>query len=345
MGARVTQGAWVGEVTDREAWNGFVERAPISTVMHRWEWREIIETTYGHQSIYLGAFRGSELTGVLPLVSMTRPLSGTRLVSMPFGEGGGPCATDDDVARSLVGEARDRAARAKAVLDLRTTQDLGLDMPVSLDKVAMVLELGDSAEALWGRLPAERRNRVKKAGREGLTATVDGLEALDDFYGVFARNMRDLGSPVPARGFFEQILVKLADRTRLVVLRAHGRPVGAAMMLRQGDTVTVPWISSLREFFPKCPNQLLYWRAMEQSIADGAVRFDFGRSSIGAGTLEAKRRWGATPVQQYWYYHPEAAGSSAENASRFGWAMRAWRRLPLAAANVLGPRLRGWISN
>ena len=204
MGARVTQGAWVGEVTDREAWNGFVERAPITTVMHRWEWREIIETTYGHQSIYLGAFRGSELTGVLPLVSMTRPLSGTRLVSMPFGEGGGPCATDDDVARSLVGEARDRAARAKAVLDLRTTQDLGLDMPVSLDKVAMVLELGDSAEALWGRLPAERRNRVKKAGREGLTATVDGLEALDDFYGVFARNMRDLGSPVHARGFFER---------------------------------------------------------------------------------------------------------------------------------------------
>jgi len=345
MGARVTHGTSVGEVTDREAWNGFVERAPNTSIMHRWEWREIIRNAYGHDSRYMGAFSGPELVGVLPLVSMAGPFVGRRLVSMPFGEGGGAVAVDDDVSRALLEAAREAAVRDKAILDVRTTHDLGVDLPVSRDKVSMVLALERSAEEQWTKLPAERRNRVKKAKREGLVAAVYGIEALDDFYAVFARNMRDLGSPVHARRFFEQILLNLGDQTRLVVVRAHGRPVGAAMMQRHGDTVTAPWVSSLREFFPKCPNQLLYWCAIDYSIADGATRFDFGRSSNGTGTLEAKRQWGATPVQQYWYYHPADAGSSAENASKFGWAMRAWRHLPLPAANILGPRVRGRISN
>ncbi|HEV2685166.1 MAG TPA: GNAT family N-acetyltransferase, partial [Actinomycetota bacterium] len=245
----------------------------------------------------------------------------------------------------LVDAARRRAAQGSAVLDLRTPRNLGVDLQVSLDKVTMVLGLPSSAEELWATLPAERRNRVKKAKREGLTVAVHGPDALNDFYSVFARNMRDLGSPVHARRFFAEMFAALGDRARFVVVRDGRRPVGAAVMVRHREVVTVPWVSSLRESFQKCPNQLLYWHAMEHSIAEGAARFDFGRSSIGTGTLEAKRQWGAKPEQQYWYYYPETATSASLNARRFDRVMRVWRHVPLPAANAIGPRIRGWISN
>ena len=343
MKAEIGAAVDVREVTDPKVWDDFVAGVPDSTPMHRWAWRDIIEETYGHRSISLGAFTGSELRGVLPLVFMSGRLFGRRLVSMPYGDAAGPSAIDDDAVRALVEAAGERARAERASLDLRSVQQRPIQFPVSLEKVTMVLDLAQSATEQWNELPSERRNRIKKARASGLTAAVHGPEALDDFYPVFARNMRDLGSPVHSRAFFHAIMDCLP--ARLVVVRLGEQPVGAALMLRHRDTVSIPWVSSLREHFAKCPNQLLYWHAMEDAIAQGARALDFGRSSRGAGTFEAKRQWGARVVQLHWYYYPEHAVTAVDDAARFRWASTAWRRLPVSVANAIGPRVRGSIAN
>jgi serine/alanine adding enzyme len=336
----------VSEWTDRRGWEAFVDGAPDATMMHRWVWREVIAQAYGHRTFYLAAHSGGRLRGVLPLALVAGKILGRHLVSMPFVDYGGVCvAGDREAERALVRAATQLADAEGAVLQIRHAEERRLEIPVSLEKVTMVLDLGDSEDALWRRLPSERRNRIRKGQRHGLVASVGGSRSLSDFYGVLARNMRDLGSPIHHRRFFVAVMEHVGQDARILLVQDGGRPIGAAVMLLHRKTVSVPWVSSLRSSFKKSPNQVLYWEAMRWGIGNGYRILDFGRSSKGTGTYEAKRQWGADEVQLYWHYHPESAGPPTEGIKRLAWAPRLWQRLPIPVANALGPRIRRAIPN
>jgi len=184
------------------------------------------------------------------------------------------------------------------------------------------------------------RNQVRKAQKANLTAEVGGAELVDEFYTVFARNMRDLGTPVYPKALFAATLEALPDIARVTVVRREGQAIAAAVSLGFRQTVLNPWASSLREFRSLCPNMLLYWTMLEQAVRDGATTFDFGRSTPGAGTHHFKLQWGATEHPLSWEYvlltrrEPPDQGPSNE---RFHRAIALWQRLPLPLANRIGP--------
>ena len=99
---------------------------------------------------------------------------------------------------------------------------------------------------MWKRLDAKVRNQVRKAMTSGLTPAWCGIEGLDDFYAVFAQNMRDLGSPVHAKRFFAAILEEFAGDARLLLVRDGSQVVAGGVCMVFRDTVLVPWASSLR---------------------------------------------------------------------------------------------------
>ncbi len=335
--------AWTGPGAE---WDAFVRSAGDATVMHLHAWRAVMERAYGHRTFYLAAFEGGELAGVLPLTLIRSPFLGASLVSMPFMDYGGVCLRPGGVAeRPLVEAAQEVARQQRARLVLRYLRKPTLDLPCSLEKVTTFLNLGGSEEELWRRLPSERRNRIRKGQKQGLSASFPGAEGLADFYGVFATNMRDLGSPVHSLAFFREVLGQLGDHARIVIVRYQGQPVGAGLMLLFAGMISMPWVSSLRRFFDRCPNQVLYWEAMRFGIGHGYRVLDLGRSSRGSGTFEAKRQWGGQPVQLYWHYHPASAEPPGEDVRRLGWAARLWRRLPVPMANTVGPWLRRALPN
>jgi hypothetical protein len=103
-----------------------------------------------------------------------------------------------------------------------------------------------------------------------------------------------------------------------------------------------PWASSLREFRHLCPNMLLYWHLLEEAVRAGARVFDFGRSTPGGGTHQFKLQWGASEAPLHWEYvlltRPEPPNQGPSNP-KFERAIRAWQKLPLAVANLIGPRI------
>ena len=330
---------------DGAAWDAFVERASDSTVAHRWGWGEVIARAYGHPTTFLAAVEGDVLRGALPLTLVRTRIFGAHLVSMPYLDYGGVCTDGDDaVAVALVAEAVRRADAAGATLELRHVTDRDVGLPRSLEKVTMLLELEHDVNAQWKGLRSERRNRVRKGERAGLTAQVHGIDGLRAFYRVLARNMRDLGSPVHAEDFFRATVETLGDRARFLVVRLRDTPVGAALILFDGDTLSIPYVSSLRAYFDLCPNQVLYWSAMRLAIQEQFRVLDFGRSSRGVGTFEAKRQWRAEPEQLYWHYHPASAPPGGE-VRRLEWASHVWRKIPEPLADRLGPWLRKGIPN
>src|SRR4029077_6184874 len=205
-------------------------------------------------------------------------------------------------------------------LGLRQLHPEPVAWPTTDDRVTMLLEL-TTEEAAWKGLSSERRNRVRKGEKQGLTAAWCGPDALDEFYEVFAVNMRDLGSPVHSRGFFRAMLKALPGTARgLLVRDKDGRAVGAAVCLFFRDTIMVPWVSSLREAFALCPNFVLYWEVIRFGCKSGYRSRARGRSCKSAGTFEFRRHGGPPPPRCPWIRPDPGRGGPPQMdrpASRF----------------------------
>lgn len=325
-----------------DRWNAFVARAPGASIYHRYEWRGLIAATFGHASHYFAAYdEEGRVCGVLPLVRLSSKLFGDFMVSMPYFNYGGVLA-DGDVAGDLLEHAA-RHARDIGVshVELRHTEQV-TGWQVRTDKVTMQRRLPDSPEELSKQLGSKLRSQIKRPVREGAEGVCGGAELLDEFYAVFSRNMRDLGTPVYPRRFFAAALERFPQNARIFVIRLHGKAVASGFVVGHGERLEIPWASSLREANAVGVNMLLYWQVLEYACRNGYKVFDFGRSTRDSGTFKFKQQWGAEPRQLYWHYWLRHGGeppvmNPANPKYRF--AVAAWQRLPLAIANRLGPML------
>lgn len=338
-------------------WDRYVEKHPEGTHSQLMGWKPVIEESYGHAGHYLLAEGGSEVVGVLPLFLVRTMPFRKELVSLPFLGGGGLLADTDDVGRKLLRSALDLASeRGAARLELRQQSPLrdllpdGVSVEEQTHKARMLLPLPDSSEELFRSFKSKLRSQVRRPLKEGMEARIGGRELLDDFYGVFARNMRDLGSPVHSKALFAGVFSRLGDGVRIVLVHHRGVPCAAALLTGFRETLEVPWASSLRRYNPLAPNMLLYWTALEFGCDHAFRWFDFGRSGMDDGTCAFKKQWGASPHTLFWYGvllrgRGQALSRTWSSRSRCRRAIAgAWARLPLPLANRLGPVLRRRIS-
>jgi FemAB-related protein (PEP-CTERM system-associated) len=318
------------------------------TLAHAPEWLHVIRDVYGHEPLYLSAQDRAGLRAVLPAFIVRRPFGGAVITSMPYLDSGGPCGHSASLAALLVESLIDRARKIAArSIELRSVTPLRIGVPAKTHKVNLTLELPSNAGTLWQRADKAVRNQVRKAEREGITIDAGGVELLPAFYDVFAARMRDLGSPVHARRFLGTVVEAFGRRARIVLARRDGLTIGGLIAIRFKDRLTVPWAACLERYFPLCPNMLLYWDTLRTACAEEVRHFDFGRSTRGSGTYRFKRQWGAAEEQLFWYTIPLRPQSHAPRraAERGGdFAVRAWRRLPLAVTRQLGPHIRKYLT-
>jgi len=324
---------------DKAEWEAFVSTHPDAGY-HAWAWRHVIREAFGHQSSYLIAKRGGAVEGVLPMVQINSRLFGRTMTSLPFLNYGGVLADTVEAARALVDRAtsiaRDGGCRH---LEMRHKARQFAHLPCKQHKVTMLLGL---RPGMWERLDRKVRNQVRKAEKSGLTVERGGVELLHDFYAVFARNMRDLGTPVYAPKLFDRVLHHFRDRAHLHVVRLKGVPVAAGLTYRTGATVEVPWASSNRDYNSLCPNHLLYWHVIDTAVAEGCEVMDFGRSTPDEGTYKFKEQWGAAPLPLHWEYVLLKGGPLPDQSPKnpkFQVIIELWKRCPLWLANTLGPHI------
>jgi FemAB-related protein (PEP-CTERM system-associated) len=334
---------------DDLAWDEYVTTRPAAGVYQRAGWARVVQRSYGHAPTYLWARDAAgAVRGILPLVLFRGALGGRSLISLPFLDEGGLCADDETARDALWAAALDLAQRERAgSVELRQREPSGLPLTAQGSKVSVMLDLARDPEAMWKRLDAKVRNQVRKATSSGLTPSWCGREGLDEFYAVFARNMRDLGSPVHGRGFFAAILEEFAGTARLLIVRDGPRAVAGGVVMVFRDTVLVPWASSLREWRSRCPSNLLYWEVIRSACEKGLRWLDYGRSSPGSGTYRFKMQWGGR--EQHLHWEGIAAGDRHSTVDtddpRYRWLIAAWQRLPVPLTRLVGPVLRRHVSN
>ncbi len=338
-------------------WDAFVSGQAGASLGHASAWARVMREAYGVDPHYLAVRDSARIAAVLPLVRVPTLRGGAELVSMPYLDAGGILGPEPEAARLLLDAACEHAAACGAsAVELRQLGARpGLEPEPApapgpeLDRVNLVLALAEDEDALWAALPAKVRNQTRKARREGLHAWVAGAEACEGFYQPFRVNMRDLGTPVHARRFYECAARAFGDALRFVVALDGERAVGGLVAIHTGERVTVTWAATLRAERPRCPNNLIYWEALRWAVGRGARWFDFGRSPRESGTHRFKRGWGAEEEPLAWLrYAPTGERLPLEppGASPLLRGLsRAWTRLPLALADRLGPPLRRRLSS
>ena len=305
-------------------------------------WLRVLQRGLRHKPFLLVAMQGGQPVGTLSLSLVRSLLFGRYLVSLPYVNLAGVVADNAEATTALIDRAVELADEYDVqYLELR--QDTLVKHP-ALDhyttmKVNTGLTLPGTVDKLWNQFSGRVRNKVRKGEKQGFTVHWGSDDLLADFYAVFSRNMRDLGTPVFGRELFERILSEFPEAAELCVVRAKGQPVAGALLIHGNGMTEVPSASSLRAFGPLNANDWMYWQLLQRAVARGQRVFDFGRTTVDSTTYVFKKKWGSKPIPTFWQYYLRR-GSVTEmrlESGRYDKMIRIWRRLPLWVTLRLGP--------
>lgn len=325
-------------------WDEYVRTKQDSTIYHLSAWRKLIETIFGHDTYYLYAHnQESVVVGVLPLVRQKSLIFGDFAVSLPFFNYGGVLAETDEIEQLLMNQACNIGKEiGVSHIEFRDSKHRNDGWQVRRDKVAMILDLPETEDEMWKTLGSKRRSQIKRPLRESIEIIEGGLELVDDFYYVFTRGMRDLGTPVYPRKLFKEIIKLFPDECFIVVIKHKGIPVAAGFLIGYNNKLEIPWAATLNTVKSIGVGMLLYWEIIKRAISKHYRNFDFGRSSVNSGTYKFKKQWGAVEKQLYWHYWLSPGTSmpklSPDNA-KYKMAIQVWKRLPLTITNAIGPSI------
>ncbi len=344
----------IAENSDQDKWDAYVLNHPDASPYHLFAWKMAVEAAYGHKSYYLMAEQNGYVVGVFPLIHLRCPLFVNELTALPFCDIGN-CLCENTEIQDLM---LDKAITAGTQLKVRKIKLRGNFSPTDYmqenfktektGKVRMLLKLPSSSEELLASFKSKLRSQVRKAEKNGITFRWGSLEDIDAIYFVFSKNMNILGSPVHSKKWLINVLKQYKGNARIGLAEFEEQVIGMGIILTCGQSVSVPWASTLRKYNCLSPNMLLYWNFLKFTADSGFKTFDFGRSTKNEGTYRFKKQWGAQPEPLLWYTatneKTDKVNRGQSTTGRKEKIAEIWRKIPLPITNILGPQIRKYIS-
>lgn len=327
---------------DEVIWDSYVASRAEATIFHRSEWKSVIEDSMGYPGHYLMAFKGEQIVGIYPFFILATGLFGVMGISLPYVNYGGIVADSPEIEKKLIDEAEIIGRKAGcSYIELHQRYPLQYELPSSEHKVTSVIPLHGGADEVFDRVHRNVRNKIRKAEKSGVVVQ-KGTEYLSDFYDVYAENLRDLGTPVITKRFFEHIADKLGGQIAVFRATRLGKTIGAKVTLLDQRTCYFEWSASLRSSLEYAPVHAMNWEAIKNACVAGCEYIDFGRSTAESTHQNFKKYWGVESHTMKWSYQlldsDNIPGLQKENP-KFALAIAMWKRLPVFLSRLLGPPL------
>ncbi|HEU0002890.1 MAG TPA: GNAT family N-acetyltransferase [Ktedonobacteraceae bacterium] len=333
--------------------NRYVERHKHDVIAYSRNWFDLISKLYGYTFIPLTTHNAqAEITGFLPLCYMRSPLTGRRLVSLPFSDICPLLASDETSANDLIDQAIEVAKEYRVkYLELRTGVSETLAKRQDLVEenqlyVRWLMPLSADPDNVWSSLRKPVQHQVKKAQKLGVQVRIaQKREDMEHYYRLHLQTRsKKHGMPAQPAQYFYGLWDAFASTgsVQLLLAEHEGRVIAGMILLASGSTIRYAYGASDEQFLKLAPNNLLMWTAITLGCTNGYQTLDMGRTSRdNEGLMEFKRRWGATLEALPYYYYPQIAGlaSTSEESWKFRALTSCWKRLPLSVAATLGGKL------
>ncbi len=326
---------------DANKWDKFVSTCPEATFFHRAGWRQIIERAFGHKTWFLYAEVNGEIQGVLPLAEINSYLFGHSLSALPFCVYGGIAAVTETARQALDLAAQELAAQLKVdYLEYRNLEAQHTDWPSKDLYVTFRKEIDSEVENNMQAIPRKQRAMVRKGIKAGLESFVD--QDVERFFLAYSASVHRLGTPVFSKKYFYLLKEIFPEECELMTIVKDGRTISSVMSFYFRDEVLPYYGGGTGEARELAANDFMYWELMRRSCESGYKTFDFGRSKRNTGSYSFKKNWGFEPQPLYYEYQlvqaPEIPDHNPLNP-KYQVFIKAWQKLPLSLANLLGPQI------
>jgi len=329
---------------DRSAkprWDAYVLAHPAATFFHRAGWQRVIEQAFGHRTHFLLAERDGAVVGVLPLAEINSRLFGHSLGSLPFCAYGGIVADDVAAQQALDCAAQTLAQQLKVgALEYRNQTPHHVDWPTKDLYVTFKKAIEPETEANMNAIPRKQRAMVRKGIKAGLSGVIDADTTR--FFQAYSASVHRLGTPVFSRKFFRVLKDEFGDDCEVLTIVQDDKVIASVMSFYFRDEVLPYYGGGVDAARAVAGNDFMYWELMRRACERGLKVFDFGRSKRGTGSFDFKKNWGFEPTPLHYEYflvnETEIPEINPLNP-KYSLFIKAWKKMPLALANVIGPHI------
>lgn len=312
-------------------------------------WLDMITSLYGYQFIPLTALNSDgHLSGFLPLCYMRSPLTGKRLVSLPFSDYCPMLADDAKSANHLLDQAIELAKRKQVrYLELRTGQNETLAGRTDLASANLyarwLVQLEANTDAAWGRTRQQARRKVKKARSEGVQIRIaESREDMREYYRLhLLTRTKKHGMPSQPLKFFFNLWDTFGrdNKIHLEMAEYKGEIIAAHITAFYGKHARYMYGASDERFQDLGAGHLITWESIAWGCQNGYTQLDLGRTAYdNPGLVQFKRSWGASEEASPYYYYPTIQGlaTTQESSKKYQLMTSCWRNLPLQISAPLG---------
>lgn len=323
-------------------WNRFVDQCPQATFFHCAQWKDIIQQAFGHRCYFFYALEQEKITGILPLAHVKSRMFGNALISTPFCVQGGVVSLNQKSQEALQHWAINLANNLKVdYLELRYAQATNPGWPVKNNLyVNFRKPLLASVEENLNAIPRKQRAMVRKGMQAGLTSVEETDVAR--FYHMYSLSVRNLGTPVFSRRYFEILLDKFSNQCRMLSIQKDGKVISAVLSFYFRDEVLPYYGGGSDDAREYKANDFMYWELMRRSCEEGMKIFDYGRSKIGTGSYNFKKNWGFEPQALHYEYQLISANDIPDINPlnpKYQLFINLWKKMPLSVTQLIGPHI------
>ena len=329
-----------------DGWNAWVKAEDTYGAFLSAEWAQVLEESYDYRAHYLILRKDNRFSALLPFMEIDSALTGRRGVSLPFSDHCDPVVGGDVRPSDVLAEAIEYAeSRGWRYLDFHGGRNLLPDAPVSSEYVGHRLDLSEDWTLESARFSESKRRSIRKAARSGTKIEIGSTrEALDEFYRLHCLTRKRHRLPAQPSRFFQTIYDRILSNDLGHIVRAvyEGKTVGAAIFFHLGDRVLYKFAASDLRYRHLRANDLILWKDIEWSAANGYKTFDFGRTDIrNTGLRHFKSGWSTEEYPIMYYKYDVKEQVFITNTS--GWMTAVmkptFRMMPIPISRIIGAML------
>jgi hypothetical protein len=270
--------------------------------------------------------------------------TGRRGIALPFTDDIEPlCATVQYFAELFAAATASARARRWKYLELRGGKKWLPEAPSSTSFFHHTLDLRPGENALFANCDSSIRRAVRKAERGELNVEFSqSMESMREFYRLLCLTRRRHGVPPQPFRFFANIQrhVLQPGQGWVIVARKGTVPIAAGVFFHFGNEAIYKFGASDESYQQFRANNLVMWRAIQRYAAEGALKLDFGRTSLSNEGLRVfKRNWGTEEGETGYIRLNSQGGFESAPDMAGGWHNAIFRCLPAPLSRLAGALL------
>lgn len=299
-------------------WSAFLMQHPSASVFHSEHWLSALQKTYGFEPFALTTSRpGESLENALVFCHVNSPLTGRRLVSLPFSDHCAPLVTGEAglalLTAAMQSQLTDRRIRYAELRPVEPLPDQGpchTTLTYRWHRLHLTADLSEIYSNFHRDCVARK---IRRAERERLVYRKASFgEYLGQFWRLHLETRRRHSAPPQPISWFRHLLSEFREAAVIHLALQRDTPVAAIFTLEYKGTLVYKYGCSDPRLQALGGTHLLFWQLIQDAKSRGLCTLDLGRSDYSnKGLIGFKDRWGAQASDLVYSRFTSFSGSRA----------------------------------